>query len=81
MITRFEKLTFQNLTPEQRRDALARRYWVFAGIELYPMGGLDDLIATCDKEKEAEVLADPWTTDRKWFRVYDTKTGGVASEC
>ncbi len=80
MITRIEKTGFQNLTPEQRIEALKRRYWIFAGLELYPVGGLDDLVATCDNEREAEQLADPWTTERRWFRVYDTKTGGVASE-
>jgi hypothetical protein len=82
MVTDVKTITFNHFTPLQRIEALSRRYWIFAGHNYYPMGGLDDLMATCDTVEEAETACEPWVRDPKnhWFRVYDTQTGGMANE-
>lgn len=61
-----------------------KRYWLFAGSNYYPSGGMDDFVASSDSKDELYDKADEktsWDPSRyeyDWYHILDTATGNVS---
>ncbi len=56
----------------------SKRFWLFAGMEYYPGGGMADFIDSYDTLEEAKAtkdFADAEESGHEWAHIYDTETG------
>lgn len=62
---------------------MPKRFWVFAGADYYPSGGMDDSHWSFDTQAEAEAMACDLATNPKkyderwgvdWVQVWDLET-------
>ena len=53
-----------------------KRYWLFAGHNYYPSGGMEDFVGDFDSQKDAKhsVLPEIKRSAYHWAHVYDTET-------
>jgi len=55
------------------------RYWLFAGDNFYPLGGVDDVVLTSDNLEDCrkKAFTGGYGKEYDWWHILDVKTGRV----
>lgn len=64
-------MSYQKVNAELR----SRRFWLFAGKNYYPLGGMDDFVGSFDSVREAQDFVEKGDF-YQWYQVLDTAVPG-----